>query len=591
MKSIKKLLAMFIAVVTVLGMGSLNVFAAESFNADDPSTSTADVTVKNLQKETTEVNAYQFLTASYDSASGQVTYALTDWAKTALKDTTSVLTNDEVDVDKVITALGGTVGAANGETDNTENDKTDASNAILNVLGKAAKSAAAAATLKQPTADTAWDATFTGLKPGSYVVLATDSKNLYNPMEISVGLKADDNGKLTGVVADGTVAKFTTIPFDKVITSKDGGESNPDGVDGSNTAKGGDLQVGEKVSYKLTGKIPNYDTAVYTNIKYEIDDTLSAGLTAPAANEITVKVGGTVVSPVNGAAASYVTVTGQNITVNLSSIASKHINEDVEVTYSATLNQQATTGFDANTNTANLTYSNGPSDSDTATVKDKKTYTYTFAIDGSVFGNTITNGHEVKKTGKDTWTTTDTDPVASAYKALEGAEFTLYTDSACKNAISASALKNNANPVSSTASGMITFTGLDGGTEYYLKETKAPAGYSINSKVYKVQFVPTYNADGTMASYKVLIDGTEVVNYTYTAAKDTTPATVAAVYSSTKKTADGATVIQTTEIRNTQLSNLPSTGGMGTYLFTIIGVAVMALAAFMFIQNRRTKKD
>ena len=41
------------------------------------------------------------------------------------------------------------------------------------------------------------------------------------------------------------------------------------------------------------------------------------------------------------------------------------------------------------------------------------------------------------------------------------------------------------------------------------------------------------------------------------------------------------------EIKNTKLSSLPSTGGMGTYLFTIIGVVVMAGAAGAFFISRR----
>lgn len=38
---------------------------------------------------------------------------------------------------------------------------------------------------------------------------------------------------------------------------------------------------------------------------------------------------------------------------------------------------------------------------------------------------------------------------------------------------------------------------------------------------------------------------------------------------------------------NTKLNSLPSTGGMGTYLFTIIGVVVMAGAAGAFFISRR----
>lgn len=39
------------------------------------------------------------------------------------------------------------------------------------------------------------------------------------------------------------------------------------------------------------------------------------------------------------------------------------------------------------------------------------------------------------------------------------------------------------------------------------------------------------------------------------------------------------------------MGELPSTGGMGTYLFTIIGVVVMAGAAGAFLINRRKETD
>lgn len=42
-----------------------------------------------------------------------------------------------------------------------------------------------------------------------------------------------------------------------------------------------------------------------------------------------------------------------------------------------------------------------------------------------------------------------------------------------------------------------------------------------------------------------------------------------------------------THMIDTKLSSLPSTGGMGTYLFTIIGVVVMAGAAGAFFISRR----
>ena len=44
-----------------------------------------------------------------------------------------------------------------------------------------------------------------------------------------------------------------------------------------------------------------------------------------------------------------------------------------------------------------------------------------------------------------------------------------------------------------------------------------------------------------------------------------------------------------TYIKNTKLTDLPSTGGMGSYLFTIIGVAVMAIVAGSYFRSRAKK--
>lgn len=89
--------------------------------------------------------------------------------------------------------------------------------------------------------------------------------------------------------------------------------------------------------------------------------------------------------------------------------------------------------------------------------------------------------------------------------------------------------------------GTLKVTGLDEG-DYEFKETKAPTGYKVNSE--NKGF--TITADETK---EVSVDAGEFVN--------------------------------------TKLSALPSTGGMGTYLFTIIGVVVMAGAAGAFFISRR----
>ena len=101
--------------------------------------------------------------------------------------------------------------------------------------------------------------------------------------------------------------------------------------------------------------------------------------------------------------------------------------------------------------------------------------------------------------------------------------------------------EQNATTTLVATNGTLKVTGLDEGS-YEFKETKAPTGYKVNSE----NKAFTITADETA---KVTVDAGNFVN--------------------------------------TKLSSLPSTGGMGTYLFTIIGVVVMAGAAGAFFISRR----
>lgn len=191
--------------------------------------------------------------------------------------------------------------------------------------------------------------------------------------------------------------------------------------------------------------------------------------------------------------------------------------------------------------------------------------------------------------------------------------------------------------VSTANGGYMTFTGLDAGT-YTLKETKAPAGYSPNTDVYEVIISAEYFADKVEdAGEKWVITGTntEEDGKEYTtevaakealdAAIDTTAqgfdynsyityvsaqeahekgqlksykverklngadaGTTTYTYSKTGGVKETFTdTIGTTFIKNTKMPELPSTGGMGTYLFTIAGVAILGVAAFLLIVKRR----
>ena len=107
------------------------------------------------------------------------------------------------------------------------------------------------------------------------------------------------------------------------------------------------------------------------------------------------------------------------------------------------------------------------------------------------------------------------------------------------------------------------FVGLDAGKEYWVAETKAPSGYKLNNAAKKLEGAAV--TAGT--AVKETIDGKEVMVTRNTKVSDFTVA--------------GGPVV------NTTLSALPSTGGIGTTIFTVGGCAIMIIAAGLYFSLRR----
>ena len=123
-----------------------------------------------------------------------------------------------------------------------------------------------------------------------------------------------------------------------------------------------------------------------------------------------------------------------------------------------------------------------------------------------------------------------------------------------------------------------------------MKETSAPAGYTLNDTVYKIVIAATLDDDGILTEYSVTTskkDGNEwkgVGSATYTCAEPAVDEETGEITYT-----EISTSVTPVSIVDTPNPELPSTGGMGVYLFTIIGVAVMAVMAYLFFKGDKAQ--
>ena len=155
----------------------------------------------------------------------------------------------------------------------------------------------------------------------------------------------------------------------------------------------------------------------------------------------------------------------------------------------------------------------------------------------------------------------------------------------------------------SDAAGRIKFEGLDAG-EYILVETKAPAGYVkdnkehhivITANVQPVSYTEYYDQAGNW--YKEPGDGLTAYTYeaeeliSYTIKFDNQDvATHTFVHESSNnniKWSEASSNEAPASIHNTKGVELPSTGGMGTRLFYIIGAILVVGAGVLLVTRRR----
>lgn len=331
----------------------------------------------------------------------------------------------------------------------------------------------------------------------------------------------------------------------------------------SNNGASSDAQVGDTVYFQLESKVP--DMTEYADYYFQFQDILSKGL---AFNKIlSVKVGDKELTQDTG---DYTyTLEGptpegdagaNKITIKLNDFFAKYNNAEyigkpIVVQYSAKITEDAESGKNPNTNQATVDYGNNPDDLQSSQPDTTKTYTGDFTIDKytGTYGKNPTHLAEAKFEIVKGGDTADDGTVMAFQTVNEG------SDTAPLTVVYDSDNSEGTTTLITPKSGKIHVTGLGAGT-YWIRETDAPDGYNKLAKPIKVVIEMTYDGiTGELASYTV-------------------------TYGDSETQADNGVI----PVENKTGTVLPGTGGMGTVLFTVAGVALIAFGVFWSLKRAKS---
>lgn len=427
------------------------------------------------------------------------------------------------------------------------------------------------------------------LEPGYYLFLvATKAENdkIYQPVTAFVQVK---NEKVS-VYAAGTEIKETPRVAFKSTTGpviemkvKDDSLTAPAWKD---TAAG---KVGEEMDFYIKVTTPDYKgKATLTTL--DLEDTL-AGL-----EYVTGSVGVYTTQDIAAAPAVADAVTvdagaytagSQKVTFKLdySKVCNVNGAVSVYVHYKAVVKAEAAVKDAVTSDSAVLKYATSvePTKTKTTAATTATVYTYAFSLAKL----------------------SDEGDGATDFKPLTNAGFTLYTDNTMSTPIkmvkvdvtgTTEAYYRPATDAEITAgTGIVTemaadlgagqntllVRGLDVAT-YYLKETKVPTGYYAPKGGFEVKLTGDRGVD------KVLNGNLNDTASSFTATNNATDGVLINGTASVNGTEQN---LLDASLKNSSTPVLPTTGGVGTVMFTVIGLLCMGAALWFFLFARRRRKD
>ena len=553
MKRLKKMASLLVSLLMVFGMGIVKVNAATALDQD------ATLTITNIEAGST-VKLYKIWQAKYNDSKDSIT----GWTKAEGTN----FANPAEPTAEEITTMAAELQASHITPLDTITATVSGTSYTYNVTNGA--SAYIAVITSPSNSDTIYNPILLSAK------YTGTSTNLSND---SISTKSDY------LYGSKTVAKSSKPKVDKEAV----GTTDNTGTEGNHVTG----SVGDKITYNVTVTTPVYPLTAVNKTVY-VTDTLSEGLTFHY-DSLMVKVNDkTYKIDVNdnklkddnddviGTAKNK--TTGFEISLDYDAL---NYNNPV-VTYTATINSDAVIGRDGNDNTFTLYYANNPTQGTTYTelppqedknikTKEDKEKVYTYQI-------------SFKKTDD----TEDHNPLA-------GAVFGIYSDRECTKLV---------DTVTTNENGYASSSQVGYGT-YYVKEITAPSNYTLNSEVFEVtsswEKVTTKSTSETVTTTYTSVESEATVkeqvgwlknnvfysldnkpegdNVVKAYIKNTT-ITTASTSTFTENT-QGAGVVLMADIINTKNPELPSTGGMGTVIFTVLGAGLITLAVVLKITRKR----
>lgn len=336
-----------------------------------------------------------------------------------------------------------------------------------------------------------------------------------------------------------------------------------DGTEAADWREVADYEIGQTIPYMLKGTLPN-NYADYKFYYYKFTDEMCAGLTYNGDAKVYVVTDGVktevtssfTILPAAAAAGATLTVECADLKV-IPGVTIKSTSEII-VEYTCVLNDSAAVGLAGNPNDVYLTYSNNPNQEkggEPETGDTPKEYCIVFTFQMDNFKKDAATGELLPGAG------------FKLYK-MDGQTKVYYTGTKDTDGKMIWGTEAQAKEfmLSENASSF-NITGLDSRDTYFLTESTVPSGY--------VQMADFQFVIGTDTAYATEDYNPETVVLTKIYLNDESkPGTVA----------DGKVAA---DHLNNSGSTLPSTGGIGTTIFTVVGIGLIVAAVASVVVRRR----